>query len=149
MCKPVIRPAVPGDAAALTRAIEAAYSDYAAGLSLPPVSDGVAEAIAETPVFVAETAAGVVGGIILRLGETAKIENIAVAPDGTGRGIGRALMARAETAARQAGYDRLTLATHAGLTETLRFYARLGWAETGRDGDRVFLTRPLAAAPEP
>lgn len=150
MQQPVIRPAELRDAAALRRAIDAAYAIYAGrGLSLPPVSDGVAEAIAETPVFVAETAAGVVGGLILRLGDTAKIENIAVAPDGSGRGIGRALMTRAEMAARQAGYDRLTLATHAGLTETLRFYARLGWAETGRDGDRVFLTRPLAAAPEP
>ena len=144
MKHPVIRPAEPRDTAALTRAIDAAYATYEGrGLSLPPVSDGVAEAIAETPVFVAETAAGVVGGLILRLGDAAKIENIAVAPDGAGQGIGGALMKRAEDVARRAGYDRVTLATHAGLTETLRFYARLGWAETGHEGDRVFLARRL------
>ena len=144
MKHPVIRPAQASDAAALTRAIDAAYAIYAGrGLSLPPVSDGVAEAIAETPVFVAETAAGVVGGLILRLGDAAKIENIAVAPEGAGQGIGGALMKRAEDVARQAGYDRVTLATHAGLTETLRFYERLGWAETGHEGDRVFLARRL------
>ena len=144
MQRPVIRPAHRRDAAALTRAIDAAYAIYAGrGLSLPPVSDGVAEAIAETPVFVAETGAGIVGGLILRLGDAAKIENIAVAPDGAGQGIGGELMKMAEDVARQAGYDRLTLATHAGLTETLRFYARLGWTETGREGDRVFLARRL------
>jgi len=144
MRKPVIRPARPADAAALTRAIDAAYAVYAGrGLSLPPVSEGVAEAIAETPVYVAETAAGIVGGIILRLGETAKIENIAVAPDGAGQGIGRALMTRAETAARDAGYGRLILSTHEKLLETRRFYARLGWKETGSQGAKVLFAKTL------
>jgi GNAT superfamily N-acetyltransferase len=144
MHKPLIRSAQPRDAAALTRVIDAAYSIYAGrGLSLPPVSDGMAEAIADTPVFVAEGAAGIVGGVVLRLGPQAKIENLAVTPDGAGQGIGKALMARAEAAARQAGYDRLSLATHEGLAETLRFYARLGWVETGREGVRIFLARQL------
>lgn len=146
MQHPLIRPAGPSDAPALTRAIDAAYAPHIGrGLSLPPVSDGVAEAIAETPVYVAQIAAGVVGGIILRLGEVAKIENVAVAPEGAGQGIGKALIEHAEDAARQAGYDQLTLATHKDLTDTRRFYARLGWDETGREGDRVFLAKPLNA----
>jgi len=146
MQRPVIRPAQARDAAALTRAIDTAYAIYAGrGLALPRVSEGVSEAIAETPVFVAETSAGILGGIILRLGDAAQIENIAVTPEGAGQGIGKALMTRAEDVARQAGYDRLTLATHAGLSDTIRFYAGLGWAETGHEGDKLFLAKPLAA----
>ena len=53
------------------------------------------------------------------------------------------LVARAEEAARAAGHDNLALATHEALTENLAFYARLGWAETGRDGQKILMRKPL------
>ena len=47
----VIRPARPEDAPALTRAIVAAYAVHdGRGLTLPPVADGVPEAIADNGV---------------------------------------------------------------------------------------------------
>ena len=140
----VIRPARPEDAPALTRAIVAAYAVHdGRGLTLPPVADGVPEAIAGTPVFVAEEAGEILGGIILRMDEGAQIENVAVTAAAMGRGVGKALIARAEEAARAAGHDNLALATHEALTENLALYARLGWAETGRDGQKVLMRKPL------
>lgn len=55
-----------------------------------------------------------------------------VRPDFENRGIGRALMAAAETGLRQAGVDRAWLST--GSDPHLRavgFYRRLGWQEDG------------------
>ncbi len=68
-------------------------------------------------------------------------------PDRQGRGVGRALVRFAEEHARRAGLSEVTLYTNARMTENLRFYPALGYAETGRgvqDGfDRVFYRKHL------
>jgi len=57
------------------------------------------------------------------------------------------LMAEAETAAHAAGLPSVTLYTNIHMTENLDFYARLGFAETGRvheDGfDRIYMEKAL------
>lgn len=69
-----------------------------------------------------------------------------VRPDFENRGIGRALMAAAETGLRQAGVDRAWLST--GSDPHLRavgFYRRLGWREDGfLDDGQIRFARDLA-----
>lgn len=75
------------------------------------------------------------------------VENVAIVPTAQGQGLGRMLMAEAETAADAAGSPSVTLYTNIHMTENLDFYARLGFAETGRvheDGfDRIYMEKAL------
>ncbi|SFB79901.1 GNAT family N-acetyltransferase [Tropicimonas isoalkanivorans] len=147
MESPIIRRAIPSDAAAFTAAIRAAYGPWIDRLDgLPDVDAGVAEEIAQHPVWVAESrrSGRILGGLVLHLGsDTAKVANLAVCPDCGGRGIGRALMAAAEAHAHDKGYRRMTLSSHGDMTPTLRFYRKSGWAETGREGYRVFMEKAI------
>ena len=91
----------------------------------------------------AELAGKVRGGIVLVLNNQAHIANLAVHPDAGGQGAGRALIDQAMAAAAAAGHDRIRLATHAKMTATQEFYRRLGWQETGREGDKVYFQMQL------
>ncbi len=137
--KPLIRRALPRDAEGLADCITAAYAPFIAeGLALPPVSEGIDEDIAKHHVWVAERNGQIVGGVVLVVGETAHLANLAVHPDAGGGGIGRRLIDQAQDAAWTAGYDRVHLATHIDMTATQSFYRRLGWQETGQDGNKVY-----------
>jgi ribosomal protein S18 acetylase RimI-like enzyme len=76
------------------------------------------------------------------------VENVAVAPERQGEGIGRAMLGRAEVAAREAGVGEIRLFTHSKMTENRAFYRRLGYRETDRRDeqgfDRVFLVKSLS-----
>lgn len=137
-----IRLARAEDADAIARVIVAAYAPWRARLSdLPDVAGGIDAAIAGGGVSVAETTTGIAGMIeTAQADATVQVVNLAVDPAAAGAGIGTALMRHAEAAARGAGADGMRLATHRGMTGTLAFYRRLGWSETGGDGNRVFLT---------
>ena len=143
-----LRRAKPNDASVLAEVVRAAYAPFRdAGLDLPPVDEGLDRAIAETPVWVAVDADGAcIGGIVLRLMDDAvKIENLAVHPRAAGAGIGRQLLQKAETVARAQGARLMMLATHADMTSTIGFYRRNGWIETGREGTRLFMEKPVSA----
>jgi len=78
------------------------------------------------------------------------IENVAVAPAFHGRGLGRRLLAHAETLAIAAGHPRVRLFTNRLMEANRRLYARLGY---GVDGEEVFpggvavhMSKPLGAA---
>ena len=75
------------------------------------------------------------------------VENVAVSSKAQGRGIGRALMARAEARARELSLDAIELYTNEVMEENFPFYAALGYAETGRmaeDGyNRVFFRKEI------
>lgn len=60
------------------------------------------------------------------------VENIAVAPEAQGRGLGRALLTATETEARAAGQSIIRLFTNVVMTENQALYTRLGYRETGR-----------------
>jgi ribosomal protein S18 acetylase RimI-like enzyme len=70
-----------------------------------------------------------------------------VRPDRQGSGLGRRLIAFAESAARRQGHTELRLYTHATMTENIALYTRLGFRETGRGReagyDRVFMAKRL------
>lgn len=56
------------------------------------------------------------------------IENVAVAPDRQGQGIGRALVDHAEATAGQLGYDTVRLYTNQRFASNVRLYRALGYA---------------------
>ncbi|MDF1855378.1 GNAT family N-acetyltransferase [Pseudooceanicola sp.] len=140
-----LRRATPADAAPLSACFERAYAAYVARIpDLPEVATGLAEDIAAHIVWVAESPGGVVGGLVLVLEpDRAHLANVAVDPGCRGLGLGAALIAQAEALARAAGRPVIGLATHAEMPENLRLYRHLGWCETGRDGARVFMEKPL------
>lgn len=75
------------------------------------------------------------------------IDNVAVAPEAQGRGLGRMLLAEAERQARAAGLARLRLYTHALMAANIALYRRAGFAEIARVAekgfDRVYMERLL------
>ncbi len=133
----MLRPATSTDVAGLTDCLRAAYAPFEQ-LGLPPVTEGIADDIRDHTVWVAEVAGEVRGGIVIVLGETAHIANLAVHPDAGGHGIGKELITKAIAVARGAGHDTVQLATHVDMHETQAFYRKLGWTETGREGKKVY-----------
>lgn len=143
-----LRCAEPADVDALTRCIELAYAVYAAkGIDLPSVCDGLAEDIRDNIVWVAVGDGEILGGVILTIaGETAYLMNVAVDPNQSGRGIGRALIDAALTSAREADHRTIKLTTHKDMPRNVALYQHLGWVESGREGDKVFMTLQLDEA---
>jgi GNAT superfamily N-acetyltransferase len=93
------------------------------------------------------------GPAILALIETALredhlwIENVAVHPDHQGHGLGRRLLAHAETLAQEAGRAELRLLTNAAFASNVSLYERSGYAVTAREafmgGVTVFMAKRL------
>jgi ribosomal protein S18 acetylase RimI-like enzyme len=75
------------------------------------------------------------------------LDNIAVSPARQGLGLGRRLLAFAETEAFRRGYREIRLYTHQTMVENQRLYASIGYEETGRGAeagyDRVFMRKQL------
>ncbi|MGI3185199.1 GNAT family N-acetyltransferase [Nioella aestuarii] len=145
MTRLTLRAATPEDVPQLTALIRAAYAIYdGRGIDLPPVSEGLDAVVAETPVIVAMTGPEISGAIVLRDGPDAlQIENLAVHPDATGRGLGKRLLEEAETIARAKGFNLLRLATHRNLTENISLYRHLGWTVTEATGLKILMQKPL------
>ena len=80
-------------------------------------------------------------------GDALLVENVAVHPSAQGRGVGRALMAFAETQARGSGVRTLRLYTNEIMLDNIRLYEYLGYRELERrleDGySRVFMEKQL------
>jgi GNAT superfamily N-acetyltransferase len=134
-----------GDADALAACIDAAYAQYAARIpDLPPVSADCAAEITKHQVWVAEIDGAIVGGLVLIPEDSfMRLANVAVHPKHKGIGLGRALMALAETEASAQGYRELRLTTHVEMPENIRLYAHLGWAENHRDGNKVSMKKMI------
>ena len=139
-----LRRAEARDSKELADCIEAAYSVYSSRIDdLPAVSEGVADAIQQHRVWVAETQ-HIVGGLILvPCDDFLLLENIAVRPESTGMGIGRALIQQAEIDCQELGLQEIRLSTHEEMPENVAIYSRLGWAETGRSGNKVHMSKAI------
>lgn len=78
------------------------------------------------------------------------IENVAVAPSRHGQGLGRALLAHAETVARAAGYRMVRLYTNQKFAANVELYLALGYRidreEESELGVTVYMSKSLPAA---
>ena len=145
MTNMTLRRANDRDADGLAECIDAAYSIYADRVSdLPAVSEGIEDAIHNHRVWVIEVDNQTVGGIVLVPHEDfLMLENIAVRPEAAGSGLGRALIARAEQDCKELGLNEIRLSTHTGMPENVAIYRRLGWSETGRSDNKVFMSKSV------
>lgn len=142
----LIRSAVASDRADVERIVEAAYLPYVEriGRRPGPMDDDYAARIAAHQVWVAGAPAR---GVLVLEDKPGYLllDNIAVANDARGQGVGRLLLGFAEAEARRRGFAELRLYTHQMMTENIALYARAGWEETGRgvqDGfPRVFFRK--------
>ncbi len=129
---------------------EAAYHPYVAriGRKPAPMLAPFEALIAQGNVHVATGPAGLLGYVVFYLQRGAvELENVAVLPQAHGLGIGKALIAHCEDAARRHGAGRVVLYTNAKMVENLAIYPHLGYREVDRrheDGfDRVFFEKRL------
>jgi ribosomal protein S18 acetylase RimI-like enzyme len=112
------------------------------------MTEDYADVVARSEVTVAEVDGAIVGLVVCQVTEEGfAVDNVAVAPPHRGRGIGRALLEHAESAARRSGFDSLYLFTHERMTENLALYTRIGYAEYDRrvhgTARIVYLRKPL------
>ncbi|HSF95035.1 MAG TPA: GNAT family N-acetyltransferase [Thermohalobaculum sp.] len=149
MAKHEIRAADPGDLVAVRAIARAAYAPY-----VPRIGREPAPMVAD---FGASLAAGhlwvagdPVTGFVVAYprGDHWHLENVAVAPEAQGTGLGRTLVAHVEAMARASGAAAVELYTNVKMTENQALYPRLGYAETRRaaqDGfERVFYRKALS-----
>lgn len=148
-----IRAAKAPDAVVLGELVERAYAIYVdrIGGRPAPMDDDYAEKLRKSDVFVAVDDGGVVGLIVLIATENhLLIENVAIDPEHQGKGIGRSLMALAETYAADRSIPELKLYTNAAMAENLALYPRLGYREYARRTEnglkRVFFSKRLDLA---
>ncbi|MEM7508205.1 MAG: GNAT family N-acetyltransferase [Pseudomonadota bacterium] len=144
----MIRLAEPADAPALTRIARAAFAEYEAeiGQVPPPALQDFPTDIAAGRVWISGAPPDTYA-VAFEKGNLWFLENIAVAPDAQGRGLGRKMIAFAEDEGRRRGHDRIALYTNAKMTGNLALYPALGYDETGKRRehglDRVYFEKRL------
>lgn len=145
-----IEPASIADRAAIERVVNDAYAKYVPriGKKPAPMLDDYAALIAAREVWVLRQDGGVAGVLVLKdAGDHLLLDNIAVAPDRQGQGLGRRLLDFAGLEGSRRGYRELRLYTHALMHENQRIYGALGWEAYARglEGgyDRVFMRKRL------
>lgn len=129
-----------------------AYSPYIQRLGrvpAPMLADFSAQ-IARNQIHIATLANDNVGfAVFYPQSDCLFLENIAVLPTHTGKGIGRFLLHYIEQHAHETGLDRVELYTNIAMHENLAMYAHLGYKEFKRaeqDGfHRVFLRKRVRA----
>ena len=99
-------------------------------------------------VHVAEDRGNILGFIVLLPeADALLLDNVAVASQYQGMGIGRKLLEFAEQKGKLAGHRCITLCTNIHMTENIDLYRRLGYIEThrasGEGFDRVYMEKAL------
>ncbi|GGJ10695.1 GNAT family N-acetyltransferase [Neoroseomonas lacus] len=147
------RLARPEEAAALRDLVRAAYAPWVplVGREPGPMGDDYAARIATGQAWVVEQDGVLLGALIIEDTTTGLlVDNVAVARDAQGTGLGRALMAFAEAEAARRGHRRVWLYTHEKMTTNIALYERLGFVETHRAEQsgfaRVFMAKALIAS---
>ena len=149
-----IRRSVATDEKRVHEIVDAAYRHYISRIGqLPgPMLDDYSRRIADGQVWVVDDANRITGILVLEEdGNRFLLDNIAVAPDQQGKGVGRVLLEFAEAEAARRGWSEIVLYTHALMTENIGLYRRIGYVETHRitekGFDRVYLTKRLVGGP--
>jgi len=131
-----IRKASLDDASIISTLTDAAYAKYVPlmGRKPQPMTADYQRIVAEHPVWmlwIDEQPAGVL--VLMHEPEDVLIYSVAIAPAYQKRGLGRRLLAWAESEARQAGYAHIRLFTNALMEANIALYTRLGYVETRRE----------------
>ncbi|MBZ9815435.1 GNAT family N-acetyltransferase [Mesorhizobium sp. CA7] len=145
------RPAERADAATIRDIVRAAYSRWVPliGREPMPMRADYDRAVAEHPFELAVEDDRIVGMIETMLEEDHLwIENVCVAPDAQGRGIGRLLLERAEHKARVASRFELRLLTNGAFAANVSLYKKHGYTidreEPFMNGTTVYMSKKLA-----
>lgn len=147
------RRARPDEATALRDLVRASYAPWVPviGREPGPMMDDFAARIAAGQAWVVERDGALRGALVIE--DTPGgllIDNVAVAPDAQGSGLGRALMDFAEAEAAQRGHRCVWLYSHEKMARNIALYARLGFVETHRAEQsgfaRVFMAKPVPPA---
>lgn len=145
-----IRPARTEDASEIRALVRDAYALYIPRMDREPapILADYSSLIDTGFVTVAEQS-GSIRGILVSYPRDGHlhVENVAVAADGQGTGVGRALMAHAERTAGEKNLPAIELYTNEVMTENIPFYTALGYAITSRtveDGyKRIYFRKEL------
>lgn len=148
----MIRKAVKNDESAIRACAESAYSQYVTviGRKPAPMLADYGSQIAAGQAYVAVGEGNDLQGFIVFYPEENHmlLENVAVQPAATGRGIGKSLVRFCEDEARRLGLGSVRLYTNEKMTDNLSIYPRLGYTEVSRrteDGfNRVFFEKHLS-----
>ena len=145
-----MRQAVAGDAAAIRALTRAAYAKWVPVIGrepLPMVADY--EAAVAKHRFDLLYVDGVLAALIETIAKEDHllVENVAVDPAFQKRGLGRKLMAHAETVADAMGYGMLRLYTNKSFAENVALYRRLGYRvdreEEFKGGFTVYMSKRI------
>jgi ribosomal protein S18 acetylase RimI-like enzyme len=145
MSEPGLRRATAADADKLTMLARAAYARHVAviGREPMPMTADWAQLVSEQEIWIVDGLAGeAVASLALELqADHVMVWSVAVAPAHQQRGLGRCLMAFAETRARELQRPELRLFTNARMEGNIALYRRLGYRETQREQlpDRVLV----------
>jgi N-acetylglutamate synthase-like GNAT family acetyltransferase len=145
-----VRPAVSDDVSAMRELARTAYQTYVErmGREPAPMTADYGRAVGAGQAWVAEREHRIVGLLVLvpEL-DHLLLENVAVAPQAQGMGVGGRLLQLAEDRARLQGLPEVRLYTNEMMNENLAYYPRHGYRETHRGTAngfaRVFFTKAL------
>jgi len=145
MSEPAVRRATAEDADKLTVLARAAYARHVPviGREPMPMSADWGQLLSEQEIWIVDGAAGeALASLALDIQpDHVMIWSVAVAPAHQKRGLGRRLMALAETRARALQRAEIRLFTNARMEGNIALYRRLGYHETRREplSDRVLV----------
>jgi len=146
-----LRKATRDDLHAVESVVHAAYFHYVARLGRQPgpMLDDYETLMEGGYVHVVEHN-GMVQGVLVLIPQehSMLLDNVAVAPDAQGLGLGRDMLRFAENAATASGYRVITLYTNEAMTENIALYSRIGYVESHRAVEkglrRVYMSKSLA-----
>lgn len=132
-----LRRASDADADAITALVVDAYGHYIdrIGRHPKPMNADQHAAVRDHEVWVVrDMVDDSLVGVLELIAESGRmfIENVAVAPERQGKGLGGRLLDLAESEARRRGCPEIGLETNERFVENLAIYARRGFRETGR-----------------
>ena len=150
-----IRLAVPADVSEVAALVDRAYTGYIVriGRKPAPMLDDYAALIADGLVRILCRDGRICGVLVLiENDDHLLLDNVAVAPEAQGLGIGRRLVEAAEEVAGNLGYATVRLYTHETMAENVALYEHLGFTvthrATERGFDRIYMSKPIADAEE-
>jgi len=145
-----IQKASPSDLERVTGCARDAYVKYVdrMGCEPAPMQADYASQIADGDVYIAQYGHSFAGYIVFySKHDLLHLENVAVLPEMSGTGIGRALVEYAERAASVRNLQAVELYTNEAMTENMAMYQNMGYVEIERkqqDGfARVFFRKPV------